>query len=76
MNKPLRYWVRRAVVSFPLWLLLVRESDARLFDNGERVFADHEGMIVWAVVFFLCWSAVDFMVFDFRSYRQTERSQP
>lgn len=71
MSKPLRYWVRRAVVSFPLWLLMVREADSRVFDNGERVFADHEGMILWTAIFFLVWSALDYFTNDKQSQTET-----
>lgn len=71
MSKPLRYWVRRAVVSFPLWVFFVHEADTRVFDNGDRVFGNHEGMVLWTILFFLLWSAVDTMITDKPSHRGT-----
>jgi hypothetical protein len=69
MNKPVRYWVRRAIVSLPLYLFFVHEADTRVYDNGERVFGDHHGAILWGVIFVLLWSAIDLTV----SHRGTER---
>ena len=69
MNKPVKYWIRRAIVSLPLWLLLVHEADTRTRDNGDRVFDEHVGMILWTVVFVLAWSVIDYHV----SQRETRR---
>ena len=62
MKKPLRYWVRRAVVSFPVWLFFVHEMDTRTYDNGERVFLDYEGMFWWTAIIWMIWITLDYHV--------------
>jgi hypothetical protein len=76
MNKAVRYWVRRLVISFPLWLALVHETDTRRFDNGQRVFGDHQGMVLWGLMFILLWVSLDLYVQDMRaSQRETKEEQ-
>lgn len=65
----MRYWVRRAVVSFPLWLFFVHESDTRVYDNGERVFLNYEGMVLWTIIFGLLWVVADLAVSDRKTRR-------
>ena len=70
----LRYWVRRAVVSFPLWLYLVHEADTRRYDNGERVFLDYRPMILWTITFTLLWLSAEVFIKDIRaSHRETRK---
>lgn len=62
MNKSVKYWVRRAIVSLPLYLFLVHEADTRRLDDGTRVFADHIPAVLWGVVFVLVWSSLDHVI--------------
>lgn len=70
MNKPIKYWVRRAIVSLPFYFFMVHETDTRRYEDGVRVFGDHQGAILWGVIFVLLWSLIDQQVSD----RQTERN--
>lgn len=76
MNKPVKYWVRRVLLSLPLWLLMVHETDTRRYDDGRRVFADHQGMFLWGILVILLWVSLDLYVEDKRvSHRGTKEEQ-
>jgi hypothetical protein len=59
MNKPVKYWVRRVLVSLPFYFFLVHEADTRRRADGTRVFGDHHGAIMWAMIFALLWLSLD-----------------
>lgn len=73
MDKPVRFWIRRAIVSVPFWLFLTYQSDHQRYDDGRRVFPHHQAQIIWTVAFILLWACADLFVTDLRaSYQQTD----